>query len=216
MRTLGRIGAVDQFGEIIVANVEGTPICVRDIGRVEDTFAEPRTWNRLEGKEAVSLEVRRQAGTNTVRIIEAVKKRLANIQSSLPRDVELRVIKDQSVFINASIASLQEHLLFGSVLASLVVLLFIRDFRSVLIAALAIPTSIMATFTLLKVMGFTLNNMTLLALTLAVGIVIDDAIVVLENIVRYIEEKTVTRRSRPPSTPRKRSPSPSSPRRSRS
>ncbi len=191
VRTLGRIGAVEQFGEIIVANVTGTPIRVRDLGRVADTYAEPRTWNRLEGKEAVSLEVRRRAGTNTVRIIDSVKQRLRDIQRSLPRDVELRIIKDQSVFINASIASLQEHLLFGSVLASLVVLLFIRDLRSVLIASLAIPTSIVATFTLLKAMGFTLNNMTLLALTLAVGIVIDDAIVVLENIVRFIEEKTV-------------------------
>ena len=97
------------------------------------------------------------------------------------------------VFINASIESLEEHLLFGSLLASLVVLLFIRNLRSVLIASVAIPTSIIATFTLLKVMDFTLNNMTLLALTLAVGIVIDDAIVVLENIVRYIEEKRTSR-----------------------
>ena len=126
----------------------------------------------------------------------------------------LRVIRDQSVFINASIASLQEHLLFGSVLASLVVFLFIRDLRSVLIAALAIPTSIVATFTLLKAMDFTLNNMTLLALTLAVGIVIDDAIVVLENIVRYIEEKTLPALRRPPSTPPRRSRWPCSPPRS--
>lgn len=189
VRTLGRIGAVAQFGEIIVANLAGTPVRVRDLGRVEDTFAEPRSWNRFEGKEAVSLEVRRQAGTNTVEIIEAIKTRLADIQHTLPADVQLRIIKDDSVFINASIASLEEHLLLGSVLASLVVLLFIRDLRSVIIASLAIPTSIVATFTLLRAMNFTLNNMTLLALTLAVGIVIDDAIVVLENIVRFVEEK---------------------------
>ncbi len=188
VRTLGRIDAVSQFGEIIVANVD-TPIRVRDVGRVEDSYAEPRTWNMLEGKQAVSLDVRRQSGTNTVKIIESVKKRLAGIQKTLPADVKLRVIKDQSVFINASIASLEEHLLFGSLLASLVVMLFIRDLRSVLICSLAIPTSIIATFTLLKAMDFTLNNMTLLAITLAVGIVIDDAIVVLENIVRYVEEK---------------------------
>src|SRR5437667_178396 len=100
-----------------------------------------------------------------------------------------RIVRDQSVFINASVKSLEEHLLFGSLLASLVVMLFIRNLRSVLIAAVAIPTSIVATFTLLKVMDFTLNNMTLLALTLAVGIVIDDAIVVLENIDRYLHEK---------------------------
>src|SRR6476660_2812480 len=189
VRTLGRIDAISQFGEIIVANVNGTPIRVSDVGRVEDSFAEPRTWNMIDGKQAVSLDVRRQSGTNTVKIIDAVKKKLEQIKKTLPPGLTVRVIRDQSVFINASVASLEEHLLFGSLLASLVVLLFIRSLRSVLIAAVAIPTSIIATFTLLKAMDFTLNNMTLLALTLAVGIVIDDAIVVLENIVRYIEEK---------------------------
>src|SRR5712692_1752097 len=189
IRTLGRIDAVSQFGDIIVANVNGTPIRVSDVGRVEDSFAEPRTWNMIEGKQAVSLDVRRQSGTNTVKIIAAVKKKLEQIKKTLPPGVILRIIRDQSVFINASIASLEEHLLFGSLLAALVVLFFIRSIRSVVIASIAIPTSIIATFTLLKAMDFTLNNMTLLALTLAVGIVIDDAIVVLENIVRYIEEK---------------------------
>ncbi|MEK6407235.1 MAG: efflux RND transporter permease subunit [Acidobacteriota bacterium] len=189
IRTLGRIDAISQFGDIIVANVDGTPIRVNDVGRVEDSFAEPRTWNMIDGKQAVSLDVRRQSGTNTVKIIDAVKKKIEQIKKTLPPGITLRIIRDQSVFINASVASLEEHLLFGSLLASLVVLLFIRNLRSVLIAAVAIPTSIIATFTLLKAMDFTLNNMTLLALTLAVGIVIDDAIVVLENIVRYIEEK---------------------------
>ncbi len=189
VRTLGRIDAIGQFKDIIVTNVGGTPVRIRDIGRVEDGFAEPTTWNSLEGKQAVSLDVRRQSGTNTVKIIAAVKNKLEQIKKSLPPGVTTRIIRDQSVFINASVASLEEHLLFGSLLASLVVLLFIRNLRSVLIAAVAIPTSIVATFTLLKAMDFTLNNMTLLALTLAVGIVIDDAIVVLENIVRYIEEK---------------------------
>jgi HAE1 family hydrophobic/amphiphilic exporter-1 len=189
VRTLGRLDAVSQFGDIIVKNVAGSPVRVSDLGRVEDSFAEPRTWNMLEGKQAVSLDVRRQSGTNTVQIIDTVKRKLAQIEQTLPTGMTLRVIRDQSVFINASIASLEEHLLFGSLLASLVVFLFIRNLRSVVIASLAIPTSIVATFTILKAMDFTLNNMTLLALTLAVGIVIDDAIVVLENIVRYLEEK---------------------------
>jgi HAE1 family hydrophobic/amphiphilic exporter-1 len=189
IRTLGRLDAVSQFGDIIVKNVGGSPIRVSDLGRVEDSFAEPRSWNMLAGKQAVSLDVRRQSGTNTVKIIDTVKREIARIQKTLPPGLTLRVIRDQSVFINASIASLEEHLLFGSLLASLVVFLFIRNPRSVLIASLAIPTSIIATFTILKAMDFTLNNMTLLALTLAVGIVIDDAIVVLENIVRYLEEK---------------------------
>jgi HAE1 family hydrophobic/amphiphilic exporter-1 len=189
VRTLGRLDAVTQFADVIVKNVDGSPVRVSDLGRVEDGFAEPRSWNMLDGKQAVSLEVRRQSGTNTVRIIDNIKDKLAQIRATLPPGMTLRVIRDQSVFINASVASLEEHLLFGSLLASLVVFLFIRNLRSVLIASLAIPTSVVATFTVLKVMDFTLNNMTLLALTLAVGIVIDDAIVVLENIVRYLEEK---------------------------
>jgi hydrophobe/amphiphile efflux-1 (HAE1) family protein len=189
VRTLGRLDAVTQFGDIIVKNVRDSPVRVSDLGRVEDSFAEPRSWNMLEGKQAVSLEVRRQSGTNTVQIIDSVKEKLEQIQKTLPPGMAIRIIRDQSVFINASVASLEEHLVFGSLLASLVVFLFIRNGRSVLIASLAIPTSVVATFTLLKVMDFTLNNMTLLALTLAVGIVIDDAIVVLENIVRYLEEK---------------------------
>src|SRR5262245_31405760 len=189
IRTLGRLDAVSQFSDIIVKNAGGSPVRVSDLGRVEDSFAEPPSWNALNGQQAVSLDVRRQSGTNTVKIIDNVKAELARIEKALPPGLSLRIIRDQSVFINASIDSLEEHLLFGSLLASLVVFLFIRSPRSVLIASLAIPTSLVATFTVLKVMDFTLNNMTLLALTLAVGIVIDDAIVVLENIVRYIEEK---------------------------
>ena len=189
VRTLGRVDAVSQFADIIVANVNGSPIRVREVGRVEDTFAEPNTWNMVEGKEGVRLDVRRQSGTNTVAIVDVVKEKLALIRKSLPPGVDVKIIADRSIFINASVAALEEHLLYGSILASLVVLLFIRNLRSVIIASLAIPTSIIATFTLLKAMNFTLNNMTLLGLTLAVGIVIDDAIVVLENIVRFIEER---------------------------
>jgi len=189
VRTLGRVDAVGQFADIIIANVNGSPIRLRDVGRVEDSFAEPNTWNMVEGKEGVRLDVRRQSGTNTVAIVNLVKERLNQIKRSLPPGVDTKIIADRSIFINASVAALQEHLLYGSLLASLVVLLFIRNLRSVVIASLAIPTSVIATFTLLRAMDFTLNNMTLLGLTLAVGIVIDDAIVVLENIVRFIEEK---------------------------
>jgi HAE1 family hydrophobic/amphiphilic exporter-1 len=191
VRTLGRIEAADQFNDIIVANTNGTQIRVRDLGRAEDSYAEPTTWNMLHGKEAVVLDVRRQTGTNTLQVIDAVKAKLQDLKTVLPAGTTVEYIRDNSRFIKASVASLEEHLLFGSLLASLVVLLFIRNLRSVIIAALAIPTSIIATFTLLRALDFTLNNMTLLALTLAVGIVIDDAIVILENIVRYIEEKGI-------------------------
>ncbi|MBI2815694.1 MAG: efflux RND transporter permease subunit [Acidobacteria bacterium] len=189
VRTLGRIESVSQFENIVVANVGGALIRVKDIGRVEDSYPDPTTWNLLHGKEAVVLSIQRQSGTNTLDVIETAKQKIEQIKPTLPPGIQIEVIRDNSRFIKASVASLEEHLLFGSILASLVVLLFMRNWRLVLIASLAIPSSIVATFTIIKFMGFTLNNMTLLGLTLAVGIVIDDAIVVLENIVRYVEEK---------------------------
>ncbi|HEV2202720.1 MAG TPA: efflux RND transporter permease subunit [Bryobacteraceae bacterium] len=189
LRTLGRIESPAQFNDIIVANLRGAPIRVRDVGRVEDSYPDTTSWNRLHGKEAVVLAVQRQFGTNTLDVIDGVKAKLEQLKSTLPPGAFVEIIRDNSTFIKASVKSLEEHLLFGSVLASLVVLLFLRNWRPVLIAALAIPTSIIATFTLLRAMNFTLNNMTLLGLTLSVGIVIDDAIVVLENIVRYVQEK---------------------------
>ncbi len=194
VRTLGRMDAPDQFGSIVVTNRNGAPIHVSDIGRVEDSYPDETTWYYLhrkggEGHEAVLVDVRRQSGTNTVQVIRDVKAELQRMRRLLPAGVTTEVVRDNSTFIEASVAALEEHLIFGSLLASLVVLLFIRNWRSVLIAAVAIPTSIVATFAMIKAMNFTLNNMTLLGLTLAVGIVIDDAIVVLENIVRWIEEK---------------------------
>ncbi len=192
VRTLGRIDATAQFSDVIISNVAGAPVRVRDIGRVEDGHEEPRTVATFEGKPAVTINVRRQSGTNTAKIIDAVKAKLNQIERELPPGFDLRITRDQSVFIKASITSLIEHLLIGSLLASLVVWVFIRNLRSVFIAAVAIPTSVIATFTLMKALDFTLNNMTLLALTLSVGIVIDDAIVVLENIYRFVEEKGYT------------------------
>ena len=189
LRTLGRIGAVDQFANIVVANVNGTPIKISDIGKVEDTFEEPTTGAWLDGRQGVVLDIRRQSGQNTIKVIEAVKKKLRQIQPTLPKAIHIAATRDDARFIYDSIASLEEHLFWGSLLASVVVLFFIRNLRAVIIASLAIPASIIATFTLMRGMDFTLNNMTLLGLTLAVGIVIDDAIVVLENIFRHIEEK---------------------------
>jgi hydrophobic/amphiphilic exporter-1 (mainly G- bacteria), HAE1 family len=189
LRTLGRIAATDQFEHIVVATVGGTPITISDLGRVEDTTETARTGAWLDGREAVVLDVRRQSGQNTVKVIEAVKAKLRVIQATLPKAVRLAVTRDDSRFIYASITSLEEHLMWGALLASVVVLFFIRNIRAVIIASLAIPASIIATFTLMRAMDFTLNNMTLLGLTLAVGIVIDDAIVVLENVFRHIEEK---------------------------
>ena len=189
LRTLGRVDVSDDFNNIVVATKNGTPIRVSDIGRAEDTFERPTTAVWLGETPAVMVDVRRAMGENTVAVIEGVRARLATINKTLPSAVKVTVIRDDSRFIYASIASLEEHLIFGALFATLVVLFFIRNIRAVIISALAIPASIISSFTLMSIMGFTLNNMTLLAITLAVGIVIDDAIVVLENIFRYIEEK---------------------------
>ena len=190
LRTMGRVEATAQFNDVIVATVNGVPLRVSDIGYAEDSVKKVATSLFMaDGRPGVQLDIRRASGENTIKVIEGIKERLETVRRTLPPDVAVTITTDDSRFIYASIASLEEHLIWGSLLASLVVLFFIRNLRAVIIASVAIPASIVATFTLMRAMDFTLNNMTLLALTLAVGIVIDDAIVVLENIFRYIEEK---------------------------
>src|SRR5882724_4856807 len=193
LRTLGRVDVTEDFNDIVVATRNGTPIRVSDIGYAEDTFQRPTTaaW-MADGTPAVVLDIRRAMGENTVAVIEGVRAKLQSLQRTLPKALTLTVIRDDSKFIYASVESLEEHLIYGSLFAAIVVMFFIRNIRAVVIASLAIPASIISSFTLMRIMGFTLNNMTLLGITLAVGIVIDDAIVVLENIFRYIEEKNVT------------------------
>src|SRR5947199_2826558 len=194
LRTLGRVTSAEQFGEIVIGTRGGTPVRVRDVAQVEDGAQELRTWSALFRKgttaqDVVAIQVLRQSGANTVRVADDVRSKLTELRTQLPPGVHLQVVHDISDFIKASVHSLIEHLIFGSILASMVVWLFIRNWRAVLIAAVAIPASIIATFTLMRGMDFSLNNITLLALTLAVGIVIDDAIIVLENIFRFMEEK---------------------------
>src|SRR5690349_13714941 len=194
LRTLGRVTSAEQFGEIVIGTRGGTPVRVRDVAQVEDGAQELRTWSALyhgnsPGQDVVSIQVLRQSGVNTVRVADDIRAKLIDLRAQLPPGVKLEVVHDISDFIKASIHSLIEHRIFGSILASLVVWLFIRSLRAVLIAAVAIPASIISTFTLMRGMDFSLNNITLLALTLAVGIVIDDAIIVLENIFRFMQEK---------------------------
>ena len=189
VRTLGRVEHVEEFNNIIIKNVGGAPIRLRDVGTAEDGMTEKRTFAYYNGRAAVLLDIRRQIGTNTVKVVDEIQAKLSAIAKQLPPGVKIDVVKEQATYIRASVAALEEHLLLGSLLASLIVWLFIRDWRMVLISSIAIPTSIITTFTFMRVMDFTLNSMTLLGLTLAVGIVIDDAIIVLENIYRYIEEK---------------------------
>jgi HAE1 family hydrophobic/amphiphilic exporter-1 len=189
LRTRGRVPSVAAFNDIVVREKDGHPVRVGDVARVEDGEAERESAANLDGAATVLLQIRRQSGTNTVEVVKAVKERLDELKPNLPPGYDARVVRDLSEFIEASIHNVEEHLIVGSILAALVVLLFLTNLRSTLISAIAIPTSIIATFGLVWYMGFTLNSMTMLALTLSVGIVIDDAIVVLENIYRFIEEK---------------------------
>ncbi len=198
LRTMGRIKTVNDFNRIIIAYRDGSAITFADIGRAQDTIAEVRNTSRiavapdLTPVTSISLQVRKQSGTNTVEVVDRVIARLDQLRGTLPPDITIQLGSDQSRFIRKSFEAIEEHLILGGLLASIVVFLFIRNIRVTLIAALAIPTSIIGTFTVMKALGFTLNNMTMLALSLATGIVIDDAIVVLENIFRFVEEKGVT------------------------
>ncbi len=191
VRTMGRIIQPAEFNNLVVANRGTYAVKLSDVGYAEDGAEEPRTEARLNGQSAVTLIVSKQSGQNTVAVADAVKKRLAEIANTLPPGFRTQVVGDQSIFIKASIESIQTHLIEGSILAAIVVFIFLRSFRSTVIAGLAIPTSLIATFGIMAAMGFTLNQITMLALTLMVGIVIDDAIVVLENIFRFIEEKGI-------------------------
>ncbi len=189
LRTLGRFTQASQFDDLVIATREGKPIRLRDVGHAEDGIKEQRSITRLNGRPAVILEVRRQSGANTVAVIEAVNKRLPSLRAQLPDDIHFEVINDQSRYIYQALHEINSHLILGSILASIVVLTFMRDWRATLIAAVAIPASVISTFGMMWALNFTLNSVTMLALVLMVGIVIDDAIVVLENIYRFVEEK---------------------------
>ncbi|HMJ55185.1 MAG TPA: efflux RND transporter permease subunit [Polyangiaceae bacterium] len=189
VRVEGRVASVERIGQIVVRELNGHATRVSDVARVEDGETELSSYASEDGKATVVLSIRKQSGQNTVAVVDAVKDKLASVEKTLPAGSTLRVVRDNSQAIRTSLNAVKEHLVLGAVLAAIVVLLFLGDFRSTFIAALAIPISIIGTFALMSAIGFTLNLITLLALALAVGIVIDDAIVVLENITRFVREK---------------------------
>lgn len=189
LRTLGRLQSPAEFNNIVVANRAGYPIKISDVGYTEDGEEEELSAGRINDTTTVLLQIRRQSGTNTVDVIDGIKERLDELKKSIPGGYEIKIVRDQSAFILASFHTIREHLILGSILAALVVLIFMQNIRATLIAAISIPTSIIATFAAMDYAGITLNGPSMLGLTLSVGIVIDDAIVVLENIFRFIEEK---------------------------
>jgi HAE1 family hydrophobic/amphiphilic exporter-1 len=192
LRTMGRVEHVAELEQIAVAQVGQHTVTIGDLGHVEDGAEEIKSLARFNDTPAVLLNVRKQSGTNTVEVARLLRQRLAELEKLAPADYHIVVVRDQSPFIEAAVDTVKEHLTLGGALAAVVIFFFLANFRTTLISALAIPTSIISAFAVVFFMGFTLNSITLLALALSVGIVIDDAIVVLENIYRYIEEKDCT------------------------
>ncbi len=188
LRILGRLDNVPSFNDIFIARKNGTSIKVSDIGYAEDSGEYDRESTYLDGRRAVTLEVKKQSGTNTLAVIQGVKDKLELIKPTLPKDIQISLMLDQSGTIRASVNTVLEHLILGGILAGIMVLVFMGSLRSTFIAFLAMPISIIGSFLFMNLMGFTIDSMTLLGLTVAVGIVIDDAIVMLENIYRHMEK----------------------------
>ncbi|HEY8559077.1 MAG TPA: efflux RND transporter permease subunit [Pyrinomonadaceae bacterium] len=189
LRTISKLTEVSQFNDIVITTRNGFPIKIKDIARVQDAGADATSAASLDGVQSLYLGIRKQSGSNTIALINGVKTRMNQILPTLPQGMKVVVTRDQSEFIENSLHAIEEHLVLGGLFAAIIVFLFLWNIRSTVISALAIPTSIIASFAIIAALGYSLNQMTMLALTLMVGIVIDDAIVVLENIYRFVEEK---------------------------
>ncbi len=188
LRVLGRIAEVQDFGDIIVSNKGGVALRISDVAEVIDSGEQERSISYINGKRSVALEIRKQSGANVLEVISNIKKRLKKINGVLPENVEIKLLSDKSEYIKSSIHTVQEHLILGAILASLTIFFFLGNFGTTIIAAFAIPISIIGAFTFMNASNFTINNMTLLGLTVAIGLVVDDAIVMLENIYRHMKE----------------------------
>ena len=188
LRTMGKYTSVEDFAKVVVATPGGKVVHLSEVATVEDGVKEQESLSRVNGKPAVGLNILRQSGSNTVRVADAIKKQIERIQKDLPADLRLTIARDNSKFIRDSVNDVVFDILYGGLLAVIVVYLFLANMRSTLISAIALPTSIIASFIIMYALNFTLNSMTLLALSLAVGLLIDDAIVVIENIYRHMQD----------------------------
>ncbi len=187
VRIKGRIREPRDFGQIVVTTLGGTPVHLDDLARVEDAQQEERDVALVDGKRTVAIDIRKVSGGNTVQIADQVNAAVADLNRTLPAGVKLAVIRDNSVWIRHSVEDVRKTLVEGAILTVLVVFLFLNSWRSTVITGLTLPVSVIAAFLAIYAFGFTLNMMTLMALSLVIGILIDDAIVVRENIVRHLE-----------------------------
>ncbi len=189
LRVQGKAQSVDEIGRLVIKERDGGLVRLSDVGRVEDGSEDLLTVARRNGQPTVTLSIRKQSGENTIAVVDAVKERLDDIRKTLPAGYKIDIVRDNSLIIRTSTGAVKEHLILGSIFAALIVLFFLGNGRATLISALAIPTSIIASFGVMWVANVTLNSISLVALALAVGIVIDDAIIVVENIFRHIHDK---------------------------
>jgi len=188
VRTLGKFKSVDDMKNIVVSNSNGRVVKINDVARVDDDWEEEISYARANKIPNVMINVQKQSGSNTVEVIDGVMTAMKELkESQLPADIKVDTLKDTSTYIRDNVADVWSAILFGGFLALLITYLFLQNFRATLIGGLAIPTSVIATFVLMKQMHFTLNNMSLMGISLAVGMLIDDAIVLIENIFRHME-----------------------------
>jgi HAE1 family hydrophobic/amphiphilic exporter-1 len=188
IKVAGEARTVGQLRDLVVTSAGGAPVHLRDVADVIDGPAEPRSSAALDGRSAVALVIKKQSGANTVEVAGRVTSALGDVQKLLPQGAELKVVRDNARFIRASVEGVQEDLVLGGLLAVIIVLVFLRSWRTTVVAALALPTSVIGTFAVMHALGYTFNIITMLALTLSIGLLIDDAIVVIENITRHAEE----------------------------
>jgi HAE1 family hydrophobic/amphiphilic exporter-1 len=188
LRSTGEFQEVSDIGKIPVANYQGSPIYLKDVAKVKDAYKELREIAQLNGRPSVSFIVYKQSGGNTVKVCDRLKKTIEGLKKELPIGTSIEIASDQSKYIRRSVNETMRTLYLGAIFATLVIFIFLGNFRSTIIAALAIPSSILATFIMMNLFGYSVNMMTLMGLSLCVGILIDDAIVVRENIFRHVQE----------------------------
>ena len=187
VRVAGRVREPRDFNSLIVTVRNGFPVTLQMLGRVEDGIEEQRSSSLLDGEPALGMQIQKQTGANTVEVADRVKQGLASLQAEMPTGVALRVVQDNSIFIQDSVNDVTTTLILGALLTVLVVFCFLNSWRSTVITGVTLPISVISAFTIMRLLGFTLNVMTLMGLSLAIGMLIDDAIVVRENIVRHME-----------------------------
>jgi len=188
VRVTGRITDPAQFGDVIVATRNGQPVRLRDVARVETGTEEERSIALVDDRRAVTMDILKVSGANTVDVADAVLAEVEGVQRTLPAGTTLSVIRDNSVFIRQSVTDVIDELLLGALLTIIIVMLFLNDWKATAITSLALPVSVISSFIVMDMLGFTLNVLTLMGLSLSIGILIDDAIVVIENIVRHREK----------------------------